>query len=446
MRLRPRSIRVRDTLIATLLSVLAFGVPAAGADLLIRGAAEEHYLREVEYAARRVAIDVREPPPPSNPLPPDPNGVNLIQVVDQNGRVIYTTAKAGSMPISRVRPVDGLFRNGIQCTRGHKCLFLHVERVTMTDRRPPKTVYIYAAKPVPTIFAPGVLELMTTTVVLALAGLSAWITWRMVGRTLDPIAAIRAQLVEISASDLSRRVPEPPGGDEIAEMARTANQTLDRLERSVNRQRQFTADASHELRTPVAGLRANLEDALMHPDDADLEDTLSAALRDTERLESIITDLLLLARLGTGGGGPQEKIDLAELAAAEVSGRDADIHRDLAPGVIVTGVPMQLTRLLANLLDNAQCYADGRIDVEVRREGQHAVLSVTDDGPGIPMKDREQVFKRFTRLDPARSRNAGGTGLGLAIARDIARAHGGTLNVVDSPRGARFVLRLPLSD
>src|SRR4051812_37179185 len=106
MRLRPRSIRVRDTLIATLLSVLAFGVPAAGADLLVRGAAEDHYLRQVEYAARRVAIDFREPPPPGNPLRPDPNGVNLIQVVDQNGRVVYTTVKAGSVPISRWRPVD----------------------------------------------------------------------------------------------------------------------------------------------------------------------------------------------------------------------------------------------------------------------------------------------------------------------------------------------------
>ncbi|MBC6460961.1 sensor histidine kinase [Actinomadura sp. HBU206391] len=445
MRLRPRSIRVRDTLIATLVSLLAFGLPAAGIDLLIREGAEEHHYRDIEYAARREAIDLRTPPPPRNPIPPDPNGVDLIQVVDSTGRVIYATRRAGQIPITSERPPQGqLFRNFVHCRTGRSCLFVHVTRVSQTEIRPTGTVYVYAAKEVPTMLAPGVLELMILTVVLALAGLSSWITWRVVGRTLGPIDAIRRQLAEITASDLSRRVPEPGSEDEIANLARTANATLDRLERSVNRQRQFTADASHELRTPVAGLRANLEDALMHPGDADLEGTLEAALRDTERLEAIITDLLLLARLGTSAGGTQEKIDLAGLATDQARGRRTEIHRNLVPGVTVVGVSMQLSRLLGNLLDNAEAHAESRIDIEVRREGDDAVVTVTDDGPGIAPKEREQVFRRFTRLDTARSRQAGGTGLGLAIARDIARAHGGTLTVEDSPKGARFMLRLPL--
>jgi signal transduction histidine kinase len=445
MRLGPRSIRVRDTLIATLLSLFAFGVPAAGADVVIRNATQEHYYREVEYAARRVAVSLAEGRPMQNPLPPDPSGVALIQVVDTRGRVLYYTRAAGQIPLTRVRPPGThLFRDTVQCRPGRGCMYVHVARLVVRGHGTDGEVLIYAAKRVPAILQPGVLELMTTTVVLSLAGLTSWLTWYRVGRTLDPIEAVRTQLAEISASDLSRRVPEPSTEDEIAQLARTANATLDRLERAVGRQRQFTADASHELRTPVAGLRANLEDALMHPEDADLEATLGAALRDTERLEAIITDLLLLARLGTGGTALQEKIDLADLATTEVSGRPADIRTTLEPGAIVTGVPMQLARLLANLLDNAQSYADKAIDVEVHREGDEAVLSVTDDGPGIPPKDREQVFKRFARLDAARSRNAGGSGLGLAIARDIARAHGGTLAVEDSPRGARFVLRLPL--
>jgi signal transduction histidine kinase len=446
MRLRPRSIRVRDTLIATLISLFAFGLPAAGIDLLIRNASAEHHFRNIEYASRRAAIDLRTPPPPRNPLPPDPNGVDLIQVVDANGRVLYATKAAGHLPISSAHPPKGqMFLYHVECRTGRKCLFVHVTRVMLTEYRPARTVYIYTATEVPTILAPGVLELMIATVVLGLVGLSSWITWLAVGRTLGPIDQIRRQLLEITASDLSRRLPEPGREDEIAHMARTANATLDRLERSVSRQRQFTADASHELRTPVAGLRANLEDALMHPGDADLEGTLEAALRDTERLEAIITDLLLLARLGTGSGAIQEKVDLAELAAAQVKGRASEIHSNLTPGVVVNGVPMQLSRLLTNLLDNAEVHADSRIDIEVRREDDEAVLVVTDDGPGIPPKDREQVFRRFTRLDSARSRGTGGTGLGLAIARDIARAHGGTLNIEDSPRGARFVLRLPLS-
>ncbi|GAA2075011.1 sensor histidine kinase [Actinomadura alba] len=446
MRLRPRSIRVRDTLIATMVSLFAFGLPAAGMDLLIRNATEQRHYRDIEYAARREAAVLQLRTPPRDPVPADPNGVDLIQVMDAGGRVLYASGEAGRLPISSARPHGRqLFRNLAQCDTGHGCLFVHVTRMNLVHADPPRTVYIYTATEVPTILAPGVLELMTVTMVLALAGLTSWITWRTVGRTLGPIDAIRRQLAEISASDLSRRVPEPGREDEIAHMARTANATLDRLERSVSRQRQFTADASHELRTPVAGLRANLEDALMHPADVDVEGTLEAALRDTERLEAIITDLLLLARLGTGGGVFQEKVDLADLAAAQVSGRGTDIRTNLASGVIVTGVPMQLSRLLGNLLDNAEVHTDSHIDVEVRRERDEAVLSVTDDGPGIPPKDREQVFRRFTRLDSARSREVGGTGLGLAIARDIARTHGGMLTVEDSPRGARFVLRLPLS-
>jgi signal transduction histidine kinase len=443
MRLRPRSIRVRDTLIATLISFFAFGIPAAGADVAVRSATEDHYFRQVEYAARKVAIPLTAGRPLSNPLPPDPDGVDLIQVVDSQGRVIYATKAAGRVPLSRQRP-RALFRDVVECRSGKGCMYVHVARVARPDPLTHRQVFVYAARKMPPILEPGVLELMTATTVLALVGLSSWLTWYRVGRTLDPIMAVREQLAEISASDLSRRVPEPASEDEIAQLARTANATLDRLERSVNRQRQFTADASHELRTPVAGLRANLEDALMHPDDADLEGTLSAALRDTERLESIITDLLLLARLGTSGPTVQEKVDLADLVTAEVTGRDADIRTILAPGVIVTGVPMQLARLLDNLLDNAQSHADKVIDVEVTKEGDDAVVSVNDDGPGIPVKDREQVFKRFARLDAARSRDTGGSGLGLAIARDIARAHGGTLTVEDSRRGARFVLRLPL--
>jgi len=280
-----------------------------------------------------------------------------------------------------------------------------------------------------------------------LAALVAWITWHVVGRTLGPVEAIRAQLAEISDSDLSRRVPEPPGEDEIAQLARTANATLDRLERAVGRQRQFASDASHELRTPITGLRANLEDASMHPDDNDLRAVVASALRDTDRLESIVTDLLLLARIGTGGTAAQETIDLAELAEAEIARRTfaLKICTELSHGVTVRGVRMQFVRLLGNLLDNAERYADEVVSVEVARVDAGALLTVTDDGPGIAPADRERVFERFTRLDSARSRGTGGTGLGLAIAREIAQAHGGTLRLEDRLRGARFALRLPLT-
>ncbi|MBX6768778.1 MAG: HAMP domain-containing protein, partial [Actinomadura rubrobrunea] len=285
-----------------------------------------------------------------------------------------------------------------------------------------------------------------TAAVLALSAAVAWITWRVVGRTLRPVAQIRTQLAEISATDLSRRVPESDAEDEIAELARTANETLERLERAVARQRQFASDASHELRTPIAGLRAKLEDAAMHPDDTDLRAAIRSALRDVDRLQSIVADLLLLARIGTVGA-VQESIDLAELTSAGLARRPQsrlEISSDLREDVRVRGVRVQLERLLGNLLDNAERYAASRVHVEVVREGGRAVLRVTDDGSGIPDVDRERIFERFTRLDSARSRDAGGAGLGLAIAREIAQAHGGSLRVEDWPRGARFALSLPL--
>lgn len=230
-------------------------------------------------------------------------------------------------------------------------------------------------------------------------------------------------------------------------------QTTVSLRDALERQRRFTADASHELRTPLAGLRVQLEEARLHPGETDLTDLLGHALNDVDRLQAIITDLLSLARTGTAPLTALEPVDLAELVEAEVTRRIGDHHPtrlDLAPKVLASAVPIQICRVLNNLLDNAQRHAAHHITVEVRRTGDTgdtgdtAELSVTDDGPGVPPAEREHVFQPFTRLDSARSRDRGGTGLGLAIARAIARDHHGTLHVEDAfPNGARFTLHLP---
>ncbi|GIH29504.1 hypothetical protein Aph01nite_78140 [Acrocarpospora phusangensis] len=219
------------------------------------------------------------------------------------------------------------------------------------------------------------------------------------------------------------------------------------LKQSLDRQQRFTTDASHELRTPLAGLRTQLEEAQLHPGETDLPDLLGHALSDVDRLQAIITDLLLLARIEASPVA-RRKIDLADLAKTEVTRRACDrlpVQLDLADGVLVEVVPMQIARVLHNLVDNAQRHAVESVVVAVRCEGGWAELSVTDDGPGVPETERDRIFQRFARLDTARSRNHGGTGLGLAIARDIAQTHRGTLHVDDvSPHGARFVLRLPV--
>lgn len=447
MRMRPRSIRARDTLIAAVLAVLVFGVTAVGADFAVRGSVKGDLLEHVQIAARQGSGGVRDGSL-ATPIPDDTGGRILVQVVGPGGHVLDSTpAATGRPPVSALWPSRAIrVRDFVVCHGdwpNRECSVVEAIRATTA----PDSVVVYASESLPSFLVNGLLEALLTGAVLVLAALVAWITWHVVGRTLGPVEAIRAQLAEISDSDLSRRVPEPPGEDEIAQLARTANATLDRLERAVGRQRQFASDASHELRTPITGLRANLEDASMHPDDNDLRAVVASALRDTDRLESIVTDLLLLARIGTGGSAAQESIDLAGLAEAEIARRTfaLKICTELSHGVTVRGVRMQFVRLLGNLLDNAERYADEVVSVEVARVDGGALLTVTDDGPGIAAADRERVFERFTRLDSARSRGTGGTGLGLAIAREIAQAHGGTLRLEDRPRGARFVLRLPLT-
>ncbi|MFG6296966.1 MULTISPECIES: sensor histidine kinase [Streptomyces] len=268
----------------------------------------------------------------------------------------------------------------------------------------------------------------------------AWVTWLVTGRALRPVEGIRREMAAITASeDLARRVPVPGTHDEVARLASTTNETLAALETSVERQRRFVADASHELRSPIASLRTQLEVAAAHPELLDLD----GAVEDTVRLQRLAADLLLLARLDAGERPADARVDLAALAREEVGGRTG-VRVRAEDGVTVAGSRGQLGRVLANLLDNAQRHARSAVEVAVRRDGGAVVVAVADDGEGVPAADRERIFERFVRLDAARSRDDGGAGLGLAIARDVAVRHGGTLTVHDAPAGgALFELRLP---
>ncbi|MGC9498188.1 sensor histidine kinase [Streptomyces sp. WG7] len=290
-----------------------------------------------------------------------------------------------------------------------------------------------------------------------------WVTWLVTGRALRPVAGIRREMAAITASeDLARRVPVPDTHDEVARLASTTNETLAALESSVERQRRFVADASHELRSPIASLRTQLEVAAAHPELLDLD----GAVEDTVRLQRLAADLLLLARLDAGERPADARVDLAALAREETGGRPGVSVRSQGDGagegaadgaadgagegageageVTVAGSRGQLGRVLANLLDNAQRHARSAVEVSVRRDGDLAVVAVADDGEGVPAGDRERIFERFVRLDAARSRDDGGAGLGLAIARDVAVRHGGTLTVHEAPAGgALFELRLP---
>ncbi|MCK2214365.1 HAMP domain-containing histidine kinase [Actinomadura sp. ATCC 31491] len=264
----------------------------------------------------------------------------------------------------------------------------------------------------------------------------AVMTWLAVNRALAPVAAIRAKVAHITARDLHQRVPVPRSRDEIAALATTVNGTLDRLETAVERHKRFVADAAHELRSPIATLRARLE--LAEPSELTRE-----ALADVERLQSLAADLLMLAKLDAGEPLRTAELDLGQVAAEEAlrAGRrpDVRVELDVEPDVVLKGSRAHLDRLVTNLVDNAVRHAASTVRVRVRADGEEAVLEVLDDGPGIPFEQREAVFDRFTRLDEARARDAGGAGLGLPIARDIATLHEGTLVYA----GGGFVARFP---
>ncbi|MFE5144035.1 sensor histidine kinase [Streptomyces fagopyri] len=282
------------------------------------------------------------------------------------------------------------------------------------------------------------LTVMLVGLPLLLAVVAA-VTWRVTRRALRPVEGIRSEMAAITASeDLARRVPVPDTRDEVAGLARTTNETLAALETSVERQRRFVADASHELRSPIASLRTQLEVGAAHPELLDV----TGAVEDTVRLQRLAADLLLLARLDAGERPSDTRFDLAALVREEVSRR---------PGVTMAGESAevagsrgQLARVLGNLLDNARRHARDRVEVTLRTEGPWTVLEVADDGAGVPTAERERIFERFVRLDEARGRDDGGAGLGLAIARDVALRHGGTLTAGDARGGgALFTLRLP---
>jgi signal transduction histidine kinase len=285
--------------------------------------------------------------------------------------------------------------------------------------------------------------------------LFALATRLLVGRALAPVEKIRNEVAALSSADLAQRVSEPAGHDEIAMLARTMNEMLARLEASSNRERQFVADASHELQSPLAAFRAQLEVAQAHPVGVDWPALVRDLLEDSDRLERLTRDLLVLAKLDAQRTPSVDLVDLDAVVAEEAARLRSTTSTSLDTGAVAAG-PVRgdredLRRLVRNLLDNAVRHATSRVVVSVAGRDGDVELAVADDGPGIAADDRARVFERFVRLDADRSRGNGGSGLGLAIARAVAERHGGTIEVADAALngarsvGTRFVVRIPMA-
>ncbi|HEY8472118.1 MAG TPA: HAMP domain-containing sensor histidine kinase [Natronosporangium sp.] len=386
-----------------------------------------------------------------NPLPVA--GEQLVQVVDEQNRVLAASIGADRLTsmlreseLARVRDGERLFIDGDRIGARGPVRVVGVPVELAGPPGGPATVVV--AKPMADLRHS--LERMRAVLLVAFPMLVlslAWVAWRVVGATLRPVEALRAGAAEISEAGRPAKLPVPDSHDEIYRLATTLNDMLDRLDAARAKQRAFVADAAHELRSPLANMRTQLEVAQHLGDRTDWPQVAADLLADTQRLARLVDDLLLLARADDARVRDRavEPVELGGVlrAVAERCPPELVTVVDCEPAW-TEGDPEALRRVVANLADNAVRHARSRVELAVTTDGDQQLVTVTDDGPGIPQADRERVFDRFTRLDDARARDAGGAGLGLAIVRELVRRHGGTVRLTDADGGGlRVEVRLP---
>jgi len=372
-----------------------------------------------------------------------------VQVISADGRVVKQSDSAPDTPMLPISEIGNGLHIGIP---EHASPFGRIRFSAQTVSAPGGARY--------TVLVGEGSQVVTSavkTVIIALAiaapiviAVSAGATYMLVARSMRSVDAIRSRVADISTSDLAERVPVPESRDEIAALAETMNEMLARIEAGHAAQQRFVGDASHELRSPLTTIISALEVAVAHPELLDKELAAGTLIPEAHRMQALVEDLLLLARADERGLMIRhEDVDLDDLAADEAQRlrreTSLDVHTELTP-IRLVGDATALSRVLRNLLENAALHAVSRIDVAVASGGGDAVVSVADDGPGIPAADRERVFDRFVRLDPDRSRSGGGAGLGLAIVREIIAAHHGSVTADDRPGGGtRMTIQLPLT-
>jgi signal transduction histidine kinase len=453
LRVVPGSVRVRTTVAAVAVVGVAMVVGAVVMVVVLRST----LTREVRAAARLRAEDVAavlaagagSGAAGPGTLAVDDADEQLIQVLDGGGRVVAASTNAeGRPPVARLRPGSSaeveVPAGGPMDESGE---FLAVATGADTPRGQRTVLVARSTEAVDeAVAAVGGLLAVGLPLLLAVVAVTTWV---VVGRALAPVEAMRAEVDEISAAALHRRVPDPPADDEIGRLARTMNRMLGRLEQAQARQRRLVADASHELRSPVATIRQHAEVALAHPGRTTTSELASTVLAEDLRLQRLTEDLLLLTRADEQSLALRRRpVDLDDLVFEEAKRlREATglrVDTSAVSAGRVAGDAAGLRRVLRNLGDNASRHARERLALSVAERDATVVLAVEDDGSGIPEADRERVFERFVRLDGARARDDGGSGLGLAIVAELVAAHGGTVVAAAGPLGgARVEVTLP---
>ena len=479
---RRRSLRARLTLTAA----AGLAVSLAGVAILLMGTLSITLNRGLDNSARQTArevaalVDANRLPDPV----PVAAGTAVVQVINAQGRIV--AASPGTDRLVPLLPVaealqTGRTQSGVLLDGRPYGLPESLRVVAVPGRRGETVIAAVSYDAVSDSLATVSHALLIGTPALLL--LMIYVSWLITGSTLRPITALRRGAEQITATGVPRGLPVPEARDEVHSLAVTLNDMLSRLEAAQQRQRQFVSDTAHELRSPIASIRAQLEVALDHPGSQEWEQTARDVLTDTMRLSQLAEDLLVLARLEEraglargggglapggpaqggggqvqGGGGPAQgggaraaggTVDLAGLVTG-TAGRYAQARVPVSASAPepcpVAGDADALRRMLVNLIDNAVRYARGQVTVAAAAADGSILVTVTDDGPGIAACDQERAFERFTTLDGARARRDGdtsGAGLGLAIVRATAHAHGGTTWLEDAGPGLRVVVRLP---
>ncbi len=452
-------VRARTTAVAVVVVGLVLAAGAVVFFLVIRARIESSITDTASARAASIAAVV-EAGAPVDPLPgADPE--TFAQVVDGAGAVVASDrVLAGFGPLSGAEPApgetvvrripspfeddDGRFE-GLDDDGPYATVVTGVRLGSGTGR------VIVAASLEDASEAAGAMRPVLGIGLPVLLGIVGFVTWVLTGRALQPVEAMRAEADRISAAALDRRLPLPEARDEIARLAVTLNSMLDRLQAASVKQRRFVADASHELKSPLAALRAIIEVTTREGDRADIDEVLTDLGHEIDRMQRLVDDLLYLARFDetapTHGPRPCDLDGIVRDEAASLRQRTGlTVDTSGVGPVRVAGDRGRLAQLVRNLTDNAARHATGTIWLETAARDGAGRLRVADDGPGIPPGDRERVFERFERLDESRTRDTGGAGLGLAVARAIARSHGGDLRVVDSSHGgATLEAVLPLA-
>jgi signal transduction histidine kinase len=437
-------LRARTTVLVTGFVGVCLAVTAVLLVTLLGRSLERGVDDSGRQRAREVAVLVENGSLPE-PVPLGA-GTAVVQVVDRTGSVTATSVGGDALvPLAAGRDLAYLRSGG--------ALPLPGSRVGVPDRlrlvgTPAGDGTVLVA--VATTQARATVRLVSLALVvlfpLLLIAFAA-VCWRVVGAALRPVEQLRRGAEEVSGGAALGRLPVPAGADEVHRLALTLNGMLERLERSAVRQRAFVADAAHELRSPLASVRTQVEVARAHPEVGSWEETADGVLEDIDRMARLVDDLLLLARMDAGqqrtARRASEAVDVGAVVAAAVAvaaGARVQVRSAVSGELRVAADPDGLRRVVQNLVDNAVRHARTEVSVEATREEGDVVLAVADDGPGVPDADRERVFERFARLDDARGRDSGGSGLGLAIVRELVTAYAGTVGFVDA---SRVVVRLP---